>query len=339
MGAQLSGPITVLLDTGDVTSAEIVRYDSDGKQLWSQTDAHALLGLWVEPNAGMLYASGPDRDEASAPSNAYVLNPDGSGERELAQGGGLDCGAGASGDAQGDLIIGHTCPYSELVEVTPADGATWSISSDDGIMVERIAFDADRNVVLAGKASRATTLRGQPIAAGLLIAKLSRDGHVQWVQQLSGDGYFDAVGTSAKGTVVVLASLNQSVSWGSQSIAPGVVLLTAEANGTPRWARALAGEVDGSKTLAVDPEGQVAIATTDSCQGATVLKYNLAGDFLWKRRFSPKECDSSHYLELNGLAIVGHDVVLGGNFQGTVDFGSGAQSSAGNQGFLMKLSQ
>jgi hypothetical protein len=342
VGAQLSGPITTLQLTPDGNNSEFVRFDTDGKLQWTQTDTHDFEHLYVEPNAGRLFAMGPDHAGPDAPSNAWALNPDGTGEHEIAEAGGLGCSAWvAAADAQGDRTLGDYCPTSgtsdrTTMEIRPSDGASWSINSEDGVLVQGATFDPDRNVVLIGKASRATTLQGHAVVAGMLIAKLSRDGNVQWVQQLPGDGTFWAVGTSAKGTVVVLGVLNQASTWGAQSIG-GVTLLTAEADGTPRWARAIQGIGDDAMQLVVDPAGQAAIAIYTACHGFTVFKYNLAGDFLWQRSFAPKECDDNHAAGFAGLAIVGNDVVVAGDYSGTVDFGTGEQSSGG--GFLLKLSQ
>jgi hypothetical protein len=77
------------------------------------------------------------------------------------------------------------------------------------------------------------------------------------------------------------------------------------------------------------------MARTDC--GVDVHFYNLAGDFLWTRTFAVEDCANDLLLG-EGFAFSGHDLVLGGSYSGTVDFGTGTKSTSPGTWFLLKLS-
>lgn len=158
---------------------------------------------------------------------------------------------------------------------------------------------------------------------------------------------FAGLGTSAKGTVA--ASLfydSGSVFWAGVNYPapPGggaYVLLTAEADGRPGWARPLPPRGYGNYNLAVDPAGQVAPISilnpdpSERCNAMRVLKYNLAGEFLWSRDFTPTDCATGTILP-RGLAISGHNVFVVGFMDGRADFGFGTISRM-NSSFILNL--
>src|SRR5262249_44525094 len=126
------------------------------------------------------------------------------------------------------------------------------------------------------------------------------------------------VATSTRGTVALLA--------GSQ------LFVLEGADGSTRFTRTE--RVPSHGRMAMDPAGQVAIAGASGC-GMGVTKYNLAGDLVWSRTIAPASCGGT--IETTSIAIAGHDVVVSGQFKGAVDFGTGVQTAASPQGFLLDL--
>lgn len=178
------------------------------------------------------------------------------------------------------------------------------------------------------------------VGDGLAFYSLDPAGKVRWTAHLADPavpGYVAEIGATSLGTVVAIARSggDGTLSWAgaTSSVAGGGLLAVAEANGAPRFGRALEAPPATPIGGAVDPAGRVAILYSMS-GGWGIQKWNLDGVRLWMRRFPSQQSGS---LSLLGLAIdpVSHHVRAAGFFTGTIDVGTGPLSSRGDNDDLV----
>ena len=340
MGATRSGRITTLAIVDQAGTTGFVRFDTDGNRVATMPESHSLYDLYVDPTSERLYATGPKVDgPQNAEWDAYAFDSDGGGETLIDSCQQLECSVKVlAANSQGDRVVLHSTPVSGVESaieavVTPSDGSAWFVAAP--FQVSGAALDPDRNVILVGT-SAGGTFNGETLPAGPTIMKFAPDGTLLWIQQVSGTGSLESVGISAIGTVVALGALDSGGSIGGTSLSSGLMLVVVEADGSLRWAKNVPGAERAQKWLAVDPEGKAAVMVRTDC-GFDVTFHNLAGDFLWSRSFTGKDC-STDWLLGKALAFSGHDLVLGGDYSGSVDFGTGTTSTSSGTSFLLKLS-
>ena len=189
----------------------------------------------------------------------------------------------------------------------------------------RLAFDPSGNLAVGDQ---------------LAFYVLDASGRLRWSSRLEADagvsGSCRGIGTTALGTVVATVDFSggQVAYAGTRTDVPiygGVFLAVAEAYGAPRFGRLVAVDA-GAVGAAVDPAGRVAILTRGSACGDTLVKWNLAGDVVWRRPVAVSSgCDSTSHLVSTSVAIdaSSHDVLAGGWFGGTIDLGTGPILSRG----------
>jgi hypothetical protein len=128
-----------------------------------------------------------------------------------------------------------------------------------------------------------------------------------------------------------------------------VFLAHFTAAGAHDWSlRAGGGSGDSGSSVAVAPDGSVAIGgrfagTADFGSGAVsasgmsdgfVARYAAGGSFLWSRAIGATGWDEVYAV----TTLPGGDVIVGGRFEGTVDFGSGPVTHVANGDlFLLRL--
>lgn len=199
-----------------------------------------------------------------------------------------------------------------------------------------IGLDPSDNILLGG--------------TGPTLRKWTPEGQELWVRGAEGasqgDNPVTRVGTSALGTVVATGPFRGTYDWGASRLEGsaednrGVFLLVTEADGQPRWGVTASVEADATLALAVDPSGQVVLATSppDGGRQASLDKYNLAGAHVWHRELGTSEhcVDPRANITLTSLAIApDHAVLVGGWHQGLALLG--ARCVTGSAGFLQVL--
>lgn len=199
-----------------------------------------------------------------------------------------------------------------------------------------IGLDPSDNLLLGG--------------VGPTLRKWTPEGQELWVRgiqgPLEGTSQVTRVGTSAQGTVVATGPFRGAYDWGTSHLVGsaedgrGVFLLVAEADGQPRWGVMASAEADATLALAVEPSGQVVLATSPPGGGRLALldKYNLAGEQVWHRELGTSEhcVDPRANTTVSSLAIApNHEVLVGGWHQGLALLG--ARCVTGSAGFLQAL--
>lgn len=177
------------------------------------------------------------------------------------------------------------------------------------------------------------------IGAGLRFGKLDATGNLLWSADVAAApndwGMVRGIGTTAIGTIVAAIEFSGAVAYAGTYAHPmiggGALLVVAERDGSPRFAREFAGDSAYTAGIAVDPGGRVAILTRGGECGDAVQRWNLAGDLLWSRPWASAGCGASGVSGAGSIAIdpTTHDVLVGGWFTGTQGFGTGPITSHG----------
>jgi hypothetical protein len=263
-------------------------------------------------------------------------------------------GTGESGwssiafDAVGDRVAVYSASGSNTLLYDTPDGHGWTFTgwSRDGrtppVVFSSAAFDPAGNVVAAGYTVDAGVLCGTAVGhhpnAGFLL-ELDAGGRCRWARDLGeAQVAYARVATSAIGTVVMSGNFQGTITWGATRIsslaATEGVLLTAEADGTPRWVQGIDPAGGTGWQLAVDPSGRAALAGLGwSCPALIVQEYDLAGAFHWQRAIG--RCGQATPSQ---LGFDGHDVVIGGRFDGGLDLGEQHLDANLGHGFVVDLS-
>lgn len=196
------------------------------------------------------------------------------------------------------------------------------------------------------RAAQPTALAFDPlgnlvVGDGLAFASLDVAGRIRWTGRLAGSGVagrIASIGTTAQGTVVVLAQHGPgTVSWAGTSSpvtgdgASAVFLAVAESYGAPRFGRVLASTGWNALGAAVDPAGRVAVLVSGGpapCEDR-LERWNLAGARLWTRRLAT--CNGAGSVLWSGVAVdpLSHHVRAAGGLWGTVNLGTGPVTSRG----------
>jgi hypothetical protein len=185
---------------------------------------------------------------------------------------------------------------------------------------------------------------GNIIAGGYGLFKLDPNGNPLWHLPGGTGGTMAMVATSPAGTAVGVGYYSGTLRWGSESLSSsgGLFAFVAESGGQPRWAKRLATSQPYilNYQLAIDPTGQLvaggpAANCVSSITGASawfVVKYDLAGDFLWSKELAPVNCnDGVSTVGVWSLAIApSREIFVQGLFGGTVNFGLGPVTASGS---------
>lgn len=227
--------------------------------------------------------------------------------------------------------------YAPVLEKYAWDASLlWSRPSQ---WIDALALAPTGEAYVAGRAWTALVDGAPAPPSGEWIAqvvKLGTDGAYQWSRHSATLGYFGGLGTTSKGTLVLLADRLGIVTWGDSTVDNGGLVLAAlEADGRPRWARGV--ERLWPALLAVDPTGRAAVAGSPSnCSAVTIRTYDLANTPLWTRTVPTNgQCTSTRAFALSYGAD--HEVTLGGAFSGTMVVGEDTLVPQGDDGIAVQL--
>jgi hypothetical protein len=229
--------------------------------------------------------------------------------------------------------------------------------------VHALAVDGAGRAVLGGAFSGELRFGERSFATANFspyLAVLGADGALAWLQPMSSAwGAVTSVGASERGTVVAAGRVFLGhFDWAGTRVASPegadeLFLLTAEADGSPRWARSLgAGE---RPVLGVEPSGSVVVAglsrsyrdpqrpDVDPRNNPQLFasRYGLDGTHAWTRIFPRGEGRPDLFAEeAKGVAMLpgtGGSCVLAGQFSSPTDFGTGTRSHANTDVFVLRL--
>jgi hypothetical protein len=220
-----------------------------------------------------------------------------------------------------------------------------SDSADTGLAV---AADATGSVFVAGEFQLTVDFGGGNLVAqgmDIFVAKYDANGAHQWSQRF-GDAVSSCLGMVAdtSGSVVLTGFFADSADFGGGTLTTAgdvdIFLVKFDGNGTHQWSRRFGGaSYETGYSVAVDATGNVFLTgdfrDTFNFGGGDlasaglgdifVAKYNASGVHEFSERFGDTGDDTGH-----GAAVdASGNVIVTGSFNGTVDFGGGALTSAG----------
>jgi len=225
--------------------------------------------------------------------------------------------------------------------------------------VHAIAPTGDSGVLLAGAMSGALDLGSQTLtsAGGRdgYVAKLGAEGETGWGWRFGDAGYQAAtsVTVDVAGNVFVAGLFSGAAAWGGEPVESrggyDVLLAKLGPDGTPLWARGfgdardqrawgIASDGVGGSIVVGEFAGNLSFGTsTLASAGAEdifVAQIGAGGDVLWARRFGDATAQVGRRIAVDREG----NLLVGGEFTGSLDLGGGPLAGAGVGGlFIGKL--
>ncbi len=222
-----------------------------------------------------------------------------------------------------------------------------------------VAFDIDGNIYLGGSFQGTIDLGGGALTSAgsddVFLAKLDPKGKQIWARRFGGSSPEGAlyVGVDKLGNVYASGTFSGSVDFGGGLLTSDggndIFVLALDESGQHLWSKR-AGDVgsDLVGSMAVDPDGSVYLTgrfsyfidfgsgSLSSAGGDDLfaVKLDHFGDPEWAENAGDLSGQSGTAVAVNVLG----DVFLGGDFQGSIDLGSGTMVSSGaSDVFLARL--
>jgi hypothetical protein len=276
-----------------------------------------------------------------------------------------DEGGAAFGPCSGDVT-----PQRELCE-TPEDedcdgeapvcsgNTLWSKHFGD-VQIQLatgIAADATGDVVVVGSLRGTMDLGGGQLAsaggADVLVAKLDPAGDHLWSARFGDSSWQLATGVAvdAAGNLAVIGTFSGSVDFGGGALTSAgesdVFVAKLDPNGAHLWSKRFGESTldQEGASIAFDADGNVVLAgvikaTVDFGGGPLTsaggfdgfaVKLDADGSHLWSKRFGDVANDAAAHIATDALG----NVLLTGNFQGTIDLGGAPLTSGGDADVLI----
>jgi hypothetical protein len=251
-----------------------------------------------------------------------------------------------------------------IAKLAAADGShVWSMrfggSADDE--ATGVAVNSLNSIALTGTSQGNIDFGGGTITSAggpdIFVVKLSSAGTHTWSKLFgdSGAQYGKAVAIDGTGDVIVTAEFAGSVDFGGGTLTSagatdiGIAKLAA-ADGAHVWSKRF-GDASSQAPLAIDvnSSGVVVLAgryagtvnfggsslTSAGGEDVFIVKFTSGGVHHWSGRFGGASDQSAEAVTYDDSG----NVIIGGRFAGTVDFGGGTLTSAGNlDAFVAKFS-
>jgi hypothetical protein len=238
----------------------------------------------------------------------------------------------------------------------PVWARVWGSAADEEGAT--VAVDASDNVYLGGYMNGTLDFGCGPLTSqtdGALLVKFSPSGTCLWSRVFGTSTGFASLATDAAGNVYGTGAYSGALDFGGGALplpsgGADVFLVKLDAGGNHLWSRPFGGS--GAQTAAqvsVDGSGDVVTSGyfqgSINCGGATlvsaggtdvyVAKLSAAGAHLWSKRYG----DAGNQITRGSAVDPAGNVLITGNYTGTLDFGGGPLPSAGlNDVFVVKLS-
>jgi len=204
--------------------------------------------------------------------------------------------------------------------------------------------DGSGNVIITGNFLGAISFGGAELRSGpspsMFLAKLDAEGAHVWSRNFNSNtsGVMgNGVAVDPDGNVIVTGGFNGTVNFGGRTFTStgGADMYVAkfDADGSHVWSKAYGTEGidrwDGA-SVAVDDSGDIAIAGV-TYKGSTdwdalVAKFDADGRLLWRHLFGDGDDQRATSVAVDGSG----SVVAAGCCKGSVDFGGGTLTSAGD---------
>ena len=240
-----------------------------------------------------------------------------------------------------------------LEKSTPAGAVLWArgLGGSGADAGSGVAFDPDGNIIVIGSFNGSVDFGGGAlVSAGntdIFVAKYAQNGAHVWSRRFgatgSDGGY--AVATDRFANVYLTGAIDGAVDFGLGPVGDlgGVdaFLVKLRPTGQTMWAKGVGAArfaTEGSD-VAIDSQNNVlwtgdfggtanfggSVLVSAGGQDIFLAKYTTAGAHVWSKRFGDSQPQSAEAVATDAT----DDVIITGNFQGTVDFGGGGLTSAG----------
>jgi len=248
-------------------------------------------------------------------------------------------------DAQGNFVFGNVYPETGYQELNG------------------LGTDAAGNIVLAGDFTSMADFGGMPLVGSspfypdVFVAKLNSAGAHMWSAGYgdSGEQEGEDLAVDASGNIVVVGQIKGAIDFGGGALASAgewdVFVAKLDPNGNHVWSKRFGDAADQRVSeVAVDAAGNVFVtgwfkgtmnfggANLTSAGSFDIFVVKLApnGSHLWSKQFG------NTYDQVSGGITTdpSGNVVVGGWYEGAMDFGGGALPAAPTSGhdiFLAKL--
>ncbi|MGD1047129.1 MAG: hypothetical protein ABR899_00075 [Candidatus Krumholzibacteriaceae bacterium] len=274
-------------------------------------------------------------------------------------------------DALGFLLVLVVCISIGSCEKTTGPGGStlppggmrhlWSKRFGDGNYqtAQAVAVDASGNVIVTGSFDGTVDFGGGALTSAgntdIFVAKLGSNGAHVWSKRF-GDGSVqggEAVAVDISGNVVLAGFFEGVVDFGGGALTSAgssdIFVAKFGSNGACLWSKRFGDGSDQIATaVAIDASGNVIVTgvfygAVDFGDGALtsagssdifVAKFGSDGACLWSKRFGDESGQTAQAVAVDASG----DIFVAGYFEGTVDFGGGALTNAGDMDiFVAKL--
>jgi len=277
-------------------------------------------------------------------------------------GSGVDFGTGLLSSAGGrNIFVAKYAPDGTALWARGVGGSSSDMDWGTSIAVDR----RDDSVLVTGNFTGSVNFGGGALSSAggrdIFLAKYSSGGSYVWAQRF-GDVYHDSgtgVSVDPSGNIALVGGFSGSVNFGSGTLvyhgAADIFVARFTGVGACLWSKNFGSATGGDALYGVVADGGGNVIITGSVlsnldfgggilwglsggmsQNVLVVKYSGGGAYLWGHRYAvmtPVDAGNSAATDPNG------NVLVGGYFQSTINFGGGALSSATsmNDGFVLKL--
>ncbi|HEY0480896.1 MAG TPA: SBBP repeat-containing protein [Kofleriaceae bacterium] len=238
----------------------------------------------------------------------------------------------------------------------------WAAGGIDSDGANTVAATPDGGWIIGGSFSRTLEVQGAVLVSrggtDAILVKLAATGELEWVKQFGGryNDTISHVAVDARGNLYIQGVFRDTADWGGAPLTAhggsdnDVVLAKYDANGDHLWSAGFGNAFnDVAGGLTVDPAGNATMVgsfdksvsfgsgddhTSLGEADAFVARFTTEGKLVWARSYGAEREDIAFGVAADAA---GNTVTIGW-FQGSVDFGSGAQVSKGNKDvFALKL--
>ncbi|WP_437959829.1 hypothetical protein WME76_09400 [Sorangium sp. So ce119] len=229
----------------------------------------------------------------------------------------------------------------------------------DPQIVNALATDGNEGLLVAGEFSGTLAFGGAPrtSAGGRdgYVARLDAEGRELWLQPLGGRGFQAATGVAATATgrIVVAGRFSGVLTIGGDRLESAggsdVFVASFDADGAPLWSRRFGDGFDQqARAVAVDENGNAVVVgdfggtldlggePLESAGDLDVFVASLdaLGEHRWSQRFGDAGLQRARAVAVDGAG----DVIVGGEFGGTIDLGGGPRTAEAREAvFVAKL--
>jgi outer membrane protein assembly factor BamB len=249
----------------------------------------------------------------------------------------LDATAAADGSA----------PDAEATDAAPPDAVSGSaiwltpIGGAGCDQARALAIDAGGDLVIAGRFEGTMTVGGTELTsagmADIFVAALDPGGVPLWARRFGGAGQDLASGLAATaGRLFLTGSFTDAIDLGGGPITSAggsdvLVLGLSPADGALLWSRHSGGPGDDlGGAVAADGLGNLFVTGSDA-GAAFVASYDPDGGDRWATTFGSGGSAAGVAI----AAVSGGALVVGAEFTGSLDFGTGPLTSAGGRDLLL----